>query len=42
MGSFKLKEKFPKIKDAGDYERGHIVEGTCRLLQVCIDNGAHN
>ncbi|PSR90394.1 SCA7, zinc-binding domain-domain-containing protein [Coniella lustricola] len=26
VGSFKLKEKIPKIKDAGDYDKGHVVE----------------
>lgn len=27
---FKLKEKFPKVKEPGDYERGHVVEGALR------------
>ncbi|KAF3769905.1 hypothetical protein M406DRAFT_354172, partial [Cryphonectria parasitica EP155] len=26
-GAFKLKDRFPKIKEPGDYERGHVVEG---------------
>lgn len=29
MRVFKLKDKFPKIKEPGDYERGHVVEGAC-------------
>lgn len=29
MGALKIKEKFPKIKEAGDYERGQVLEGAC-------------
>lgn len=36
MRVFKLKDKFPKIKEPGDYERGHVVEGACAQYPLSL------
>lgn len=33
---FKLKDKLPKIKEPGDYERGHVVEGACARRHMLL------